>query len=201
MKKQWIIGAVVAVAIASGVVILTNLKKPGQGTVTIGGQKVKIGKDADAGSTKTACQLMTDDIGRKILGPNARKSDTPSSEVSASTEGISFTTCLYDNGSEDPAKLQSASIVVRAVKQNKFLEENKSQFTLARNPKEIKLVTEDVLGLGDKAYWNQTSGAMNAIVKGGQYWIMASVGLGTTEPTAEGKAASLKLTQEIINNL
>lgn len=131
------------------------------------------GNSIDAGSTKTACQVFTDRVAKKVFGPSAKKSNAISNENQASTENIVVTNCSYETGKA------IASVLVRGAKIPGAYSTNQFGFSSLKTQGSGGNVKQSVIAiknLGDDAYYNTAYKQVNVLLQGGKYWLIVQVG-------------------------
>lgn len=180
----WVICAIVIVAVGGGIYLVTQKDNTGNPTTS----SVATGDQADAGATKTACDIFTDTVAKQVLGAGAVKSEIPGGGV-ASTDDISVTQCMYEVG--EGRDIVIANILVRGAKNKNAYESNKFGFESTKsqdgNP------AEDISGLGEAAYYNTGYKQTNVLINGGQYWIIIQAG--------NTREMSEQLAKEVVKNL
>ncbi|MEK7447784.1 MAG: hypothetical protein AAB632_03290 [Patescibacteria group bacterium] len=176
----WIIGGIIVVGGIAAVFVYTN--KSVNITNTDTGQTTEVKTGDNAIVSVDACDILTQDIAKNILGDAAKKGDLPESQ--ASTKDVSVSSCVYTaridaNGAVSISNTKGASVLVRAAKTNAGSDSNKSQFG-TNKPAGV----QDVDGIGDKAFFNPAYGQLN-VLKGGNWYIIANysgtAGSGTLE--------------------
>lgn len=130
---------------------------------------VKTGKAAIV--NVDACDVLTSDIAKQILGDTAVKGETSAGNVS--NENISVTNCVY-TAEIDPNALKfnntnGVSVLARSAKSDTGATENKANFDSDKLP----AGTQNVSGVGDKAFFNPKFGQLN-VLKGGNYYIVTN---------------------------
>lgn len=175
MKKLiiWVAaGAVIIAAVGFGVYQVVFKEDKTSKTTT---SEVKTGEQADAGATKTACDIYTDDIAKQVLGEGARKSD-PVPAADASTDDVSVTNCTYEQGDANTmSDIAVANVLVRGGKTSTGISSNELGF---ENNKTLDAeggnagTSEDISGIGDAAYYSPAFEQVNVLVDGGTYWLI-----------------------------
>lgn len=120
-----------------------------------------------------ACELLTLDEAKSLLGSNASESGN----TNAITSGdISVDTCSYINNARAASDIRIVSLMARSALTDVGLESNLSAFDSngTANPANAKTIT----GYGDKAYWDPTTKQL-AILQGNT-WL--SIVYGGTDP-------------------
>lgn len=180
----WVAGAIVIVAIGGGIYLVTQKDDKGGSTTTT----VATGDQANAGATKTACDIFTDSVAKQVLGEGAMKSEVPGGGA-ASTDDISVTQCMYEIG--EGRDIVVANILVRGAKNKDAYESNKFGFESTKsqdgNP------AQDIAGLGEAAYYNTGYKQTNVLIDGGRYWIIVQAG--------NTREMSEQLAKEVVKNL
>lgn len=186
-KTAWVILAIAAVA---GIAVLVMTKQNAENPK---GENMATGQQADAGGTKKACDVFTQDIAKQVLGDQAAQSDA-SGSGQASSDDISVSTCLYEVGSGRSVTI--ATLLVRGAKKAQAYQSNSYGFQNTRDqgtsPDE-KVASEKLSGLGDDAYFNPSTKQVNVLVNKGQYWIIVQV--------TNDQAAAEKLAHAVVSKL
>lgn len=149
--------AIFIVIIIAVVALLTQLSKP-----TIVYQPAK------------ACDLLSASEATELLGSKTIPSNASDVIISDNT-GVSK--CGYTDGNPDINAMVVAAIIVRSAINDNGVQQNKTEF-VAGTP---KAGVETVKGIGDRAYFNQTSGQLNVL--DGKNWIVISYGVGNSPET------------------
>ncbi len=119
-------------------------------------------------SKVTACDILTEDIAKSILGAEVNQPDGSIGDIS--TSDISITNCNFTTkiASTDTASLPKASgvsVLARVAKTQAGATENKDQFK--NRPSDV----EDVPGIGDSAFYNPPFRQLN-VLKGNNWFIV-----------------------------
>lgn len=113
-----------------------------------------------------ACKVFTLNDAKKVLGDKAVAAK-PTPAVTSSS--MSVTNCLYTNGVDDPTAVETASILVRAPKNQTGANNNTDAF----DNKHLASV-QSVSGYGEAAYWSGQYGQLNVLKN--QKWVILSIG-------------------------
>jgi hypothetical protein len=167
MVILWAAGAIVVIAAGFGVYQVV-IKDDTTGEVNTA--DVQTGEEAEAGATKTACDIYTDDIAKQVLGESAQKSDLPTASQ-ASTDDVSVTNCAYEVEGPGLTDFQSANVLVRGGKTSSGKDSNKFGFENNKTMEGIGTVTE-ISGIGDAAYYSTGFEQVNVLVQDGTYWLI-----------------------------
>lgn len=122
----------------------------------------------------SACELLTIDEARELLGNATIQSNVSKPVVSGNT---ATSRCGYTDGNPKQEELIVAAIMVRSGINDKGVEQNHAEFKNGRPLKD----TETVEGLGDAAYFNNNNGQLNIL--DGYNWIILSYGVGLATQT------------------
>lgn len=155
-KNEFIIGS----SIVAGLIIITI-------TITL---LIKNSTSVVAYQPVSACDLLTIDEAKSLLGPNAINSNTNTPVQTADTAA---SRCGYTNGTTDTENLVVAAIIVRSGINDKGVEKNATDFSASRPTQNV----DNVKDLGDSAYFNKTLGQLNIL--DGNEWIILSYGIGS----------------------
>lgn len=133
-------------------------------------ENVQTGETADAGATKTACDVLTEEIAKQVLGEGASKGELPPA-AQTSTDDVSVTNCIYEVEGPGLTDFQSVSVLVRGGKTSSGKESNKFGFENNKTMEGIGTV-EEINGTGDAAYYSSGFGQVNVLVDDGTYWLI-----------------------------
>ena len=117
-----------------------------------------------------ACDILTEDIAKEVIGNNIISTSTGSNKVA--TNDIVVSSCNYttsvttDNGSETP-KVSGANLLIRIAKTSVGAESNKSEFIT----KDADV--ENVEGIGDDAFYNPSFRQLH-VLKGNNWYIITA---------------------------
>lgn len=147
-------------------------------------------------SPPKACDVLTIENARKILGDNAEKTELPGGGT-ASSEDIEVSQCAYtqpgSNTLESIRNQKQASILVRGAKTQKGADSNKEVFTGSLKPANV----QDASGYGDAAFWNPEFGQFN-ILKNGNWYILSA---GVSRPGEKSVDEAKTLADLLISKL
>lgn len=167
--KRRIVWILLIAAAAFGVILLVATKN------NFGkADEVKSGQYAEAGSTKTACDVFSLDIAQQILGSDAKLADIDENNK-LSTENISVTNCAYKVGGD----ASTANVMIRAAKNKEAYQLNAFGFETARDQRtgtDQKVESSKLNGLGDEAYYKPATQQVSVLVNNGEYWVITQVG-------------------------
>lgn len=188
----WAVGIVVVGMLGLGVYFVAKPEK----AVAPQGSSESNSQEAEIGASKTACDIFTEEIAKKVLGASATKTELPSG-AQVSNEDISVTNCLYDNGSDDVKRLITANVLVRGAKNRPAYATNQFGYEDTKKSATNGQSTVEINGIGDAAWFNPALGQINIFVNDGKYWIIAQAGGGVKGERALGE----KLARAIVENL
>ncbi len=167
-----VVGLVIVVAIGGYFLTQKNTdsSKPNSSASSTSATKENVSsKDAPLVAVD-ACNVLTDQAAKQLLGEAAVKGAVPPSV--GATGDISVSNCTYytksDTGSimEQAASKKTASVLARSAKTKTGADSNKVSFTSGK-PAD----SQDVTGYGDKAFWSPKMGQLN-ILKGNNWYIL-----------------------------
>lgn len=164
MKKFYIAIAAVVI-IAGGAAAYLLLAKPGSnGDSSKGTGSVTV---APLSNVK-ACDILTQDVAKAVLGDNIDQPD--GSVANTSTTDISVTTCNFTtkisaSDTTSIPKSSGVSVLARVAKTQTGANDNKEQFK--NRPEGV----QDVQGLGDSAFYNPGFRQLN-VLKGNNWFIV-----------------------------
>ena len=181
----YIVGVVIVVGGISTVLITQN----GDDGVIV--SDVATGKSEEVTFTDdmegiNACDLLTEDVAKIILGDLAKNGELPAGQ--AVTKDIAVSDCVY-TARIDPsapvslANTKGVSLLIRSAKTSKGVDSNNDQFG-AFKPSGV----QDVEAIGDNAFFNPEFGQLN-VLKDGNWYIVNSyignAGIGTLDSNKE----------------
>lgn len=118
-------------------------------------------------SSVTACDVLTEDVAKAILGTDISKPDGSIGDIS--TADIAVTNCNYTTNihatSSSVPKASGVSVLARVAKTEAGATSNKEQFQ--SKPAGV----EDVNGIGDNAFYNPAFRQLN-VLKGNNWYIV-----------------------------
>ncbi len=124
---------------------------------------------------KKACELLTLDDAKTLIGSDARKAEGPGLGDLERAD-ISLTNCTYHD--EDVEHF--VGLLLRAGRTDVGARENDTVFEESRNQEG----TEEVSGYGDKAAWSPKMGQLYVYVKGSYLIFNNDKGKGLSAPTS-----------------
>lgn len=119
-------------------------------------------------STVTACDILTEDVAKSLLGDDIDKPDSSIGDVSSSD--VSVTNCSYNtkvtaSSSTTMPKISAVSVLARVAKNQTGADSNKQQFS--SRPAGV----EDVPGIGDASFYSPDFRQLN-VLKGNNWYIV-----------------------------
>jgi hypothetical protein len=124
---------------------------------------------------KKACELLTLDDAKALIGSDAQKAEVPG-VGDLERADISLTNCTYHD--EDVEHF--VGLLLRAGRTDSGARENDTVFEESRKQEG----TTDVSGYGDKAAWSPKMGQLYVYVKGSYLIFNNDKGTGLSKPTA-----------------
>lgn len=173
-RKELVIGAGVIVGVIAIIVAIV---------LVLHGSQTKIDYQPVA-----ACDLFTQTEAQELLGAQAFNSN---SDAPVLTGNTATSRCGYTDGNPSTDKMVVAAIIVRSGVNDSGVAQNKTEFTNGKPTNGV----DDVKGLGDNAYFNQSLGQLNVL--DGKKWIIFSYGLGST-PDANTLDDTVKLAHTVL---
>jgi len=150
-------------------------------------QEVKTGNAAFI--AVDACDVLTENVAKQILGDGATKGDTSAGNVSS--DAVSVSNCIYsvkiDPNATKANNTKGVSVLARGAKTQIGADSNKAQFGSAK-PTGV----QDVSGVGDQAFYNPKFGQLN-VLKGSNWYIVSNYSGGATTGTIESDTQLAKL--------
>ena len=119
-------------------------------------------------STVKACDVLTEDIAKDVLGAEVTQPDGSIGDISTSDIAVTncnFTTKITSTDTSSLPKASGVSVLARVAKTQAGANDNKTQF------KERPDGVEDVSGFGDAAFYNPSFRQLN-ILKGNNWYIV-----------------------------
>ena len=119
-------------------------------------------------SSVTACDVLTEDVAKAILGDDVTQPDGSIGDISTSDIAVTncnFTTKITSTDTSSLPKASGVSVLARVAKTQAGATDNKTQFN--SRPDGV----EDVAGLGDSAFYNPSFRQLN-ILKGNNWYIV-----------------------------
>jgi hypothetical protein len=194
-------GMKLIVIVAAGVVIIAGavvgtyfVMQSSSDQKAVNEQEVDVGEDIKPRATKTACDILTQEVANEILGSGATKRQLPSTSQ-VSTDAVHVSNCLYEREAGDDV-LTVANILVRGAKMAAGYESNEFGFNDTKNFSGTEGEAADspnIENLGDAAYYNPAFEQVNVLVNDGQYWVIAQAD--------GGRASAERLARLVIANL
>lgn len=158
MKKA-IIAIVAVIVLAGGGIAVFLMRKDKTNT-----DLVSVG-DTNYVTVK-ACDVLTDDIAKQVIGSSAVKGSLGAEPTS---DGVTtFDTCIYNAG-PDASTPHTISVAVRSAKNRASARSNRAMFAPGGKPTDA----EDIKRLGNAAYWDPGMSQLN-ILKGNNWYIVTN---------------------------
>ncbi len=181
MKK--LLPIIIAIVVLGAGAALLLTKSGGEGSDAQTAKPSTVGTETNVFSSKKACDILTLEDAKKILGDNAELTELPGGG-GATSDDIEVSQCVYSQpGGDTLASIKAqkqASILVRGAKTQDGADSNKEVFTGSLKPAGVQEVT----GYGDGAFWNPQLGQFN-ILKNGNWYILTSGGSMPAEKTLD----------------
>lgn len=150
---------------------------------------------------KHACDVLTLEMARQILGEAARRSEV-SAPVASSSDHIEGSTCTYEAAGQTSGNgwtpIVTASIVLKAAKTSTGKRSNQTAFQETRTLFDEGTPIDAVAGMENTAYY--IGGGVNqlhALVNDGEYGLIVSA----MQPGGDYRAATEKLGRLIVEQL
>ncbi len=140
--------------------------------------------------TKNACDILTQEVAKSLLGSVADASRAPAVTRSAD---LTVSTCARANAAADLKRSVSVSLLLRAAQTKVGATSNEMVFAADALPAGATVIT----GYGDKAFWNPGFGQLN-ILRRGNWYILSS---GSIDPEKHTLAQTRKLADAILDQL
>jgi len=175
----WIIGGIIV--IGGIAVIFIFIGKGADVTNTETGKTVKVKTSGDKLASVNACDILTADIAKGILGDTAERGNIQTTQ--ATTKDVTVSDCVYTAKIDPSGKIsisnkKGVNVLVRAAISSDGAKTNKDQFDSLR-----PTGTQDVSGFGDSAYYSPEFGQLN-ILKSNNWYIVTNYS-GTINGTLE----------------
>ena len=148
-------------------------------------------KDTDYPTkTEPACQVLTQDIAKSILGSVGEESASPPVN---SNDDVNVTSCVRANAASGSSAPRSVSLLMRVAASVTGAQDNESVFAAGSLPSGA----QEVAGYGEAAFWNPAFGQLN-ILKDGNWYILAA---GPIDPEKHTLEQTKTLADAIIDTL
>lgn len=185
MKKLIIAGLVIVIAVGAIVVLSGTLNKSSD-------KNTSVVKNETSNDTKgkTACELLTLEDAKSLIGENATQSEDTGSPNLATTENGRVDNCTYSADGSNLGGLKMLTIQVQFG--------DKDQVKQAYENYQKEYPGETLPNLGDAAYF--ATGAKQVNVLKGEYWILAAGGSLNDDDNAI-KDLELKTAQRALEKL
>jgi hypothetical protein len=139
---------------------------------------------------RTACEILSREVATSMLGSVGEDSppvpDTSSADVKVSS-------CVRANAVATLDQARSVSLLMRIARTGTGAQTNASAFA----PGSVPGGAQDVLGIGQQAFWNPALGQLN-ILDNGNWYIVSS---GPIDPRKHTLTDSAKLAKAIVDKL
>lgn len=187
-KKKIILAVVVTCVVAAGfgVYIFKNRSNDDQPTpaATLNSQLAK------------ACDILTEDIAKSVLGGTVSKGDEAGSATSSSDD-IAVSQCSYTQVSGETVvsadSVRSANLLIRSARTETGKQANYDAFSEGKTPQNVEIVE----GYGTKAFWNPDFGQLNVFDEGNWYIIE----FGSTIPSSRTLNDTKNFANTIVDKL
>ena len=150
-------------------------------------QEVKTGNAAFV--AVDACDVLTENVAKQILGDGATKGDTSAGNVSS--DAVSVSNCIYsvkiDPNATKANNTKGVSVLARGAKTQIGADSNKAQFGSAKPAGVL-----DVSHVGDQAFYNPNFGQLN-VLKTSNWYIVSNYSGSATTGTIESDTQLAKL--------
>lgn len=199
-KKILLIIAGVLVTGIVGAIVYRNIAKKDNQKAKSSSNQAQETNQPTTSKFQSACDVFTLEIAKKHLGEGARLGDTTASDDSTEGDHVITSSCLYDAGEDS---LESRNIQLITAKTTTGEEWNRNNYEQA--PFETAEFSEEqppalvqIVGLGDKAYWNPQMGQLNVLIENGKYWLTVQGSINDTQAEIDHHK---EMASEIIANL
>ncbi len=135
---------------------------------------------------KTACDLLTQEVAKSVLGSVAGEAGPAQDNRSAD---IALSSCVRANNVARLDQARSASLIMRVARTETGSQSNAAAF----EPAALPGGAQSVSGYGDKAFWNPTLGQLSILDD--HNWYVLSIG--PTNPAKHTLADAEKLADAI----
>jgi hypothetical protein len=140
--------------------------------------------------TMSACDILSREVATSLLGSVGQ--DSPPVPGTNSAD-VNVSSCVRANAVATLDQARSVSLLMRIAMTPTGARTNASAFS----PGSVPGGAQDVLGIGQQAFWNPALGQLN-ILKDGNWYIVSS---GPIDPRKHTLADSAKLAKAIIDKL
>lgn len=181
MKKRWVLGLVVLVAV-----------------IAIGGIGLAVNKSINNKNTEaaftsfpvTACKVLTPEIAKTILGGTAITSNGRGKPIESKDAKV--TTCTYINQKTASANTKTVTIMVRSAKTKTAADANLAQIKNFQSHGSVAVPV-----FGETAYWNNSVHQLT-FIKHNNLYILSS---GVAPPSANSVDAAKQIVDAIKDKL
>lgn len=135
-----------------------------------------------------ACDLLTPSKAQDLLGDRVKGVDKNDPIIKGD---LAVSKCGYNDLNPTEGQLKVLALAVQSGINDKGVAKNKTAFKLSQKGKTLESVNE----LGDSAYFDPSTGALNIL--DGKRWIILSYGYGTT-PEDNSLQDEISLAREIL---
>ncbi len=175
----WLVGGIIVIGSIATIIIFTN--KGANVTNVETGKTVKVKTDGNELASVNACDILTPDIAKSILGDTAERGNIQTTQ--ATTKEVTVSDCVYTTKIDPGGKVsisnkKGANVLVRSAISSAGAKTNKDQFGSLK-PTGV----QEVSGFGDSAYYSPEFGQLN-ILKGNNWYIITNYS-GTINGTLE----------------
>ena len=198
MNKKWIIPIVGLIVVIGVVLVVLKPAKVNDGTSST--PTASDEQDNSSKKLKSACDIYTDEIAKKYLGPSAKKGDTSNSTRIDEGDSTITSQCLYEDDGEISKiiNIQLIGAKTDAGKEWIVKEFDNSPFETATITEGEPPVLETYTGIGSDAYWNPDTGQLCVLINEGEYWLTIQGSINSSE---QEKTDFKSMANDLISNL
>lgn len=136
-----------------------------------------------------SCDLLTPAEAQTLLGDKIIGVDSKDPSI---TGDVATSKCSYTDGNPDKAQMVVAAVAVRSAINDEGVTKNTDDFAASQANND----TDTVTGIGEKAYFNKTSGQLNILSN--KSWIIISYGIGEN-PAANSPEKAVQLAKLVVS--
>lgn len=178
--KKYLPFIIVALIAAGGLGAYLALKKDTKPVDKTSNTQAPVQQQPPASSSGIvkACDVLTQDIAKKVLGSSVAAADTNTTPPSESDDLV-VSNCNYSIEGATLGDNRTVSLLVRSPKTSKGTESNQQAFGSLKPAN-----AQDVSGYGESAFWNPDFGQFN-VLKDNTWYIVSKGSLKPTERDIE----------------
>lgn len=136
-----------------------------------------------------SCELFTPTEAQSLLGENIVAVDSKDPEIQGD---VAVSKCSYTNMNPDEDQMVVAAVAIRSAVNDDGALKNRDDFATSQANND----TDTITGIGEKAYFNKTSGQLH--VFSSRNWIIINMGIGTN-PASNSPEKAVELAKLVLD--